>query len=292
MAAVGAVRLSQPRNGLAGCSQRLEASVDSRSMQSDSSGASASFPDHFSGHAAAYARARPTYPPALFAHLAGLAPSRVLAWDVGAGSGQAARALAEHMDAVVATDASAKQLAQAAPRANVRFIEAPAERAPLADGSVDLVTVAQALHWFDVAAFHAEVRRVARPGAILAEWSYDLMHVTPAVDAVVRHLYRDVVGSYWPPERIHVEDGYARLPFPFERVDVPAFAMELEWTCEQLVAYLGTWSSVRRYADDRGEDPVAALASELSAAWGSEPTRLVRWPLAVRVGRVDSVRPA
>lgn len=244
------------------------------------------FPDHFSGHAAAYAKARPTYPPALFAHLAELAPARESAWDAGCGNGQAARALAQHFERVLATDASAKQIEQAEPHPRVEFAVARGEHAPLPDASVDLVTVAQALHWFDVDAFHAEVRRVARPNAIVAEWSYDLMHVTPAVDAVVHHLYRDVVGIYWPPERIHVEDAYAKLPFDFERVDVPDFAMQLEWTLDQLVAYLGTWSSVRRYADDRGEDPVAGLRDELASAWGSEASYPVRWPLAVRVGRV------
>ena len=247
------------------------------------------FPDHFSGHAAAYAKARPTYPAALFAHLAELAPARDLAWDVGCGNGQAARALAEHVERVVATDASARQLAQAAAHPRVEFACARAERAPLPDGAVALVTVAQALHWFDLDAFHAEVRRVARPGAILAEWSYDLMHVTPEVDAVVRHLYGDVVGRYWPPERIHVEDGYARLAFPFERVAAPTFAMQLEWTLEQLLAYLGTWSSVRRCAEDRGVDPVADVRAELAAAWGSAPARLVRWPLALRIGRIGRV---
>lgn len=247
---------------------------------------SAGFPDHFSGHAADYARARPTYPAPLFAHLAGRAPSRRLAWDVGCGSGQAACALAAHMEKVVATDASAKQLAQATVRPRVAYANARAERAPLRDGSVDLITVAQALHWFDLEAFHAEVRRVARPGAILAEWSYDLMHATPAVDALVQHLYRDVVGPYWPPERIHVEDGYARLAFDFERVDTPEFAMQLEWTFEQFSAYLKTWSSVRRYADARGHDPVDERRDAFARAWGNETTRVVTWPLTLRVGRV------
>lgn len=244
------------------------------------------FPDHFSGHAAAYARARPTYPPELFAHLADLAPARGLAWDVGCGNGQAARAVVEHVARVVATDASAQQLAQAHAHPRVQFARARAERAPLPDDSVDLVTVAQALHWFDLDAFHAEVRRVATSRALVAEWSYDLMTVTPQVDRVVQHLYRDVVGSYWPSERRHVEDGYAQLEFPFERVSVPAFAMQLTWSLEQLVAYLGTWSSVRRCMRARGEDPVAALRGELEAGWGSAASRTVTWPLAVRVGRV------
>lgn len=258
-------------------------------MPSDSSApgsAGGHFPDHFSGHAADYAKARPTYPAELFAHLASIAPARDLAWDVGAGSGQSACALADHVARVVATDASAKQLAAARPHPRVTYLEARAERSPLGDATADLVTVAQALHWFDIDAFHAEVRRVVRPGAILAEWSYDLMTVVPEVDGVVRHLYRDVVGSYWPPERIHVEDGYAKLAFPFERVEVPEFAMELEWTLDQLTAYLGTWSSVRRFTEARGEDPVAGLSTELEAAWGSGARRVVRWPLSVRVGRV------
>jgi SAM-dependent methyltransferase len=244
------------------------------------------FKDHFSGHAGSYARHRPTYPPALYAWLAELAPARDAAWDCGTGSGQAAVALAAHFATVTATDPSAEQVAHAAPHPRVRYAVAPAEASGLADASADLVTVAQALHWFDLPAFYAEARRVLGPGGVLAAWSYDLMHVAPEVDVVVRRLYLDVVGPYWPPERALVEDGYRGIPFPFAEVEPPPLEMSAAWALDDLVGYMGTWSATQRFRAATGADPVAEHLPELRAAWGDPAAvRGVRWPLGIRVGR-------
>jgi len=246
-----------------------------------------SFQDHFSGHAADYARFRPHYPPALFEWLAQIAPTRELAWDCATGSGQAAVALSERFAEVVATDASAEQVAQAEAHPGVRYAVAPAEASGLADASVDLVTVAQALHWFDLERFYAEVRRVLRSGGVLAVWSYGLFECFPAVDAVVRRLYSEIVGPCWPMERRLVEDGYRSLPYPFPELAAPAFAMDARWTLAQAVGYLNTWSAVRRYRKDVGQDPLSLIASELSAAWGDPAVeRSIRWPLHLRIGRM------
>lgn len=246
------------------------------------------FKDHFSGHAALYARHRPGYPDALFAYLAARAPGRTLAWDCGTGSGQAAHGLARHFDAVVATDASAAQLAHAVPHARVVYRRAPAEAAPLADGTVDLVTVAQALHWFDLDGFYAEARRVLRPDGVLAVWSYGLATVDAAVDAVVRRYHDDVVGPYWPPERRHYGEGYRALPFPFAEEAPPPFHLEETWTLGQLAGYLRSWSATQRCHAATGGDPLAVVAADLAAAWGkADAVRTVRWPLTVRVGRAD-----
>ena len=180
-----------------------------------------SFKDHFSAHASAYARYRPRYPEALFAYLASLCPAHDLAWDCATGNGQAARSLTEHFARVVATDASADQLAHAAPHEQITYHVAPAAQSPLASHSADLVTVAQALHWLDLDAFYAEVRRVLKPGGVLAVWTYGLLRINPAVDAVIQRLYTDIVGAYWPPERRHVEDGYRALAFPFDAIEPP-----------------------------------------------------------------------
>jgi SAM-dependent methyltransferase len=244
------------------------------------------FKDHFSKQAAAYAQARPTYPPALFDALAALCARRELAWDAGCGNGQAAREWATRFDAVFATDPSAAQVAGAIALPKVRYAVEPAERCSLPDAAADLVSVAQALHWFDFARFFAEVRRVLRPGGVFAAWSYGLMRIDPAIDAVLHDFEHGTVGPYWPPERRHVDAAYATIDFPFARIDLPPFAMALDWTAEQALAYLGTWSAVQRHDAATGRDAIAALRPALLAAWGDPATvRRVEWPLVVWAGR-------
>ena len=249
-----------------------------------------SFKDHFSAHASAYARYRPRYPEALFAYLASLCPAHDLAWDCATGNGQAARSLAEHFAHVVATDASADQLAYAAAHEQITYRVAPAAQSPLAPHSADLVTVAQALHWLDLDAFYAEVRRVLKPDGILAVWTYGLLQINPAVDAVIQGLYTDIVGAYWPPERRHVEDGYQSLPFPFDAIEPPRFTMSLLWTLDDLLGYLGTWSATRRFIQTHDTNPVDQIAEALTHAWGDpDATKLAQWTLPLRVGRSQSV---
>ena len=247
----------------------------------------APFRDLFSKGAAAYARHRPVYPAALYAHIAKLAPARDRAWDCATGSAQAARGLAEHFREVVATDASAAQLACAPSHARIRYRTAPAEVSGLEDASVDLIAVAQAMHWFDVPRFHAEVRRVARPDAVLAVWGYRRPTVGPRIDAVLGRFHDDVVGPYWPPERSHVEDGYAQLAWPFPTLGAPSFEMRTRWSLDDLVGYLGTWSAVQRYRDQRCVDPLPRLRAALTEAWDDPGTvRVVRWPLFLKLSRV------
>lgn len=244
-----------------------------------------SFKDHFSTQAATYAKARPTYPPALFAELARLAPGRALAWDAGTGNGQAAVALAAQFERVVATEPSAAQLAQAVPHGRVTYHQS-AETAPmLADGSVDLVTVAQAAHWFDRPKFYLEVKRVLRPGGVVALWTYGLCVISPEIDATVYRFYNGPIGPYWPAERHHPETGYRELDFAFAEQPFPATAMELNWTLAEFTAYLRSWSAVTRFIKDRGIDPVPALEADLAPLWGGN-ARKVSWPLAGRLGRV------
>ncbi len=245
-----------------------------------------SFKDHFSAQAADYVRFRPRYPAALFAYLAEQAPGRRLAWDCATGNGQVAEGLAAHFDAVVATDASASQVAQAPRLANVAFRVEPAEASSLADASVDLVTVGQALHWFGLDRFYAELRRVGRPGALVAAWCYSLLCCDPEVDRVLLRYYREVVGPYWPADRAKVESGYRELPFPFAPVAAPELALEADWDLAELTGYLGTWSAAQRYREARGRDPREEIAASLAQAWGSPGRkRRIEWPLHFRVGR-------
>ena len=246
----------------------------------------ATFKDHFSKQAVAYAQARPTYPAALFDAIAAQCPSRALAWDAGCGNGQAAREWAGRFESVFATDPSAAQVAGAVALPKVRYAVEPAESCSLPDAAADLVSVAQALHWFDFPRFFAEVRRVLRPGGVFAAWSYGLMRIDPAVDAVVHGFEHGMVGPYWPPERRHVDAGYATIDFPFARLELPPFAMTLDWTADQALAYLGTWSAVQRHDAATGGDAIAALRPALREAWGDPARpRRVEWPLVVWAGR-------
>ncbi|MCY1273108.1 malonyl-acyl carrier protein O-methyltransferase BioC [compost metagenome] len=241
----------------------------------------------FSRQSAAYRANRPTYDPAFFAWLAGAAPGTGLAWDCGCGSGQASLDLARHFRQVVATDINPEQLAQAPREANIDYRCEPAESTSLNARSVDLTLVAQALHWFDVERFHAEVRRVSRPGALLAVVSYNVLEIEPGLDALVRHLYSDVVGPYWAEERRHVENGYRDLPFPFERLATPPFALHTEWNLQRLLGYLQSWSAVASYQAATGIDPVEAMRAEFERAWGDAEVRAMSWPLTISLGRVE-----
>lgn len=245
------------------------------------------FIDRFGGHARDYARFRPVYPPALYTYLAGLVAQRGLAWDCATGSGQAALGLVDHFARVTATDASREQIAAATPHPRIEYRAAPAERSGFAAASVDLVTVAQALHWFDVDAFYTEVRRVVKPGGVLAAWCYGLTRIAPDLDGVVDRYYRDIVGPYWPAERRHVDDQYRSIAFPFEDIAAPAFRMEQRWTLDEFLGYLATWSATQRYRETHGENPLELIRAPLARAWGEDSApRVVGWPLHLRIGRV------
>lgn len=248
------------------------------------------FHDHFSERAAAYARFRPTYPAELFAWLADQSPAHRLAWDAGTGSGQAAVALAEEFDLVVGTDPSADQIAQARQHPNVVYRVGVEGVSGLEDGAADLVTAAQALHWFDLEAYYREVQRVIVPGGLLAVWCYGLHRVNPEIDRVFDRFYGETVGPWWPPERAEVETGYRRLPFPYPEIDVPNFNMTAELEMAGLLAYVGTWSAVKRKHAGTGTDPIVEVTAELASVWGDPAGKKeVRWPLSIRAGHAKRV---
>lgn len=245
------------------------------------------FQDHFSGVAGRYADFRPRYPAELFDWLATLVPREATVWDCAAGNGQASLDLARCFDRVVATDASAEQIASAPRRPRVEFRVALAEDSGLPDASVGLVTVAQALHWFDLPRFYAEAGRVLQSGGVLAAWDYGVNRVEGAeVDRLVQDFYGRTLGPFWPPSRQLVESGYRTLPFPFAEFAAPEFFMEANWPLDRLLGYFGTWSATTRYIQANGRNPLEALAPELARAWGDAAApRRVAWPLSLRVGR-------
>ena len=247
-----------------------------------------SFTDQFSDRSPQYARARPDYPAALFSALATLSPGRELAWDAGTGNGQAAVGLARHFTRVLATDPSAAQLAEARAEPRISYRQARDGDSGLAGRSADLITVAQAAHWFDLDAFYQEALRVLRPGGVLALWCYGLCRITPEIDAVIERFYTETIGPWWPPERRHVEAGYHTLSFPLAESAFPQSDMQHRWTLTQLIDYVGTWSAVAANRNQGGTDPLPALTEALRPLWGRpDARRMIRWPLHGRLGRLE-----
>ena len=247
--------------------------------------------DYFSNHAQIYAKARPGYPDALFQWLAGQCRQQRLTWDCATGNGQAARSLTGYFQQVFASDASVQQLAAAQAHERIGYCVAAAESVPLPAESVDLITVAQALHWFDIDRFFEECERVLASNGLLAVWSYDLCAVDESVDAATRYLYTDLLGDYWPAERSLVEQHYRGQAFPFTALETPRFRMRSYWQREQYAAYLQSWSASQRYLRDQRTDPVARIAADLGAAWPDGVEKAVEWPLTLIVCRKQAILP-
>lgn len=245
--------------------------------------------DHFSTVAATYAAARPEYPNALFDALAAHVPRGAHVWEPGCGSGQATRGLATRFAHVHATDPSAQQLgehwAQGRDDDRVSLAVEPGERTSLPDGSVGLVAVAQALHWFDLPAFFAECERVLVPGGVLAAWGYGDF-IAPPGTAAAFEAFRARIAPFWPLGRSLVDEHYAAFDWPFGRLDAPALWLEADWTFERMLAYLASYSSVVRHRERTGTDAVARHRDALAAAWGDPAaTRRLRWPLFLHLRR-------
>lgn len=245
------------------------------------------WPDHFSRQAEIYAKYRPYYPKELYDFLRMLVKSKQQAWDCGTGNGQVAIQLATFFERVIATDASAAQLQYAKPLPNLEYRVSLAETSGLAAKSINLITVAQAIHWFDFEKFYQEVRRVAAEEAWLAVWGYGLLKISQPLDAILQHFYTHVVGPYWEPERKHLDQAYLSIPFPFAAIPTPTFTMQLVWTLEELVGYLNTWSSTQKFITLEKYNPVEELAMDLKKSWGTSAERkLISWELYLKVGRV------
>lgn len=247
-----------------------------------------SFKDHFSGHAQAYADARPSYPEQLFEFLNLECKQHDLVWDCATGNGQAAVSLAKIFRRVIATDASAEQVEQAQPVENIEYRQMTAEQPLLERNSCDLITVAQALHWFDTDRFFENVKACLKPEGVLAAWCYAVHQINEPIDAVVETLYEEILGEYWPPERRLVENHYSEISFPFATCYERNFTMTREWNLQQLCAYFTSWSALQRYRKRRGSDPLELVIDGLHEAWGINPeeTHIVSWPLKVRLARM------
>lgn len=242
------------------------------------------YKDHFSHDSDAYSKYRPCYPTALFSYLSSLTKDHDLAWDCATGSGQSAVRLAQHFKNVLATDASASQIAMARKHDTVRYSVASAENSGIETSSLDIITVAQALHWFDLPSFAVEVERTLKKGGILAVWTYNLLKIRADIDVQVNYLYEKVLDKYWPAERILVEQGYKSIDFPYNELLTPEFNMKLNWNFAQLIAYLSTWTAVKAFLSDKNTNPIEIVHNKLLQRWGNADTEMtITWPLTVRV---------
>lgn len=243
------------------------------------------FKDHFSKRSGLYKRFRPTYPPELFAYLSSLAGAHDLVWDCGTGNGQSAVKLAEHFAKIFATDPSEEQIKNAEEHERVTYKVEKAEQCSLPDGSADLVTVSQAIHWFDFDEFYSQVRRVLKPNGIIAVWAYGLPVITPEIDRVLRHFHDDVVGEFWQRENRLIEDEYRAIPFPFEPIQAPAFEMRKEWTREDMTGWVSSWSAVEGFLQKNGSDPLGLLENDLANVWAGTERKEVIFKLILKIGK-------
>jgi hypothetical protein len=242
--------------------------------------------DYFSGHSEIYAAYRPVYPDTLYQYIYSHLNGNEAAWDCATGNGQVASELAKHFQKVYATDISEKQLAQATQSDNIIYSVSKAERTFFPDNQFDLITVGQALHWFDLEKFYNEVNRVAKEKALLAVWGYELCRVDHDVDKLFLDYYHNIVGPYWDEARKLVEDHYRSLPFPFEKIDTPDFFIEVHWPLETFLGYLTSWSATQTYIKEKGNNPLEALSVRLQKFWPLGEVRHVTFPMFVKLGKV------
>ncbi|MBX7206131.1 MAG: class I SAM-dependent methyltransferase [Bacteroidia bacterium] len=240
--------------------------------------------DNFSNHAAVYAKYRPVYPNSLFEFIYAQANGFENAWDAGTGNGQVSKVLSQKFKKVLATDISEKQLSHAQVLPNIVYLKAAEDVPQIQNASVDLITVAQAIHWFNRAAFYTEVKRVAKPNALVVVWCYSLAQVSAEIDFLINRFYTETIGAFWDEERRLVEQGYRTIEFPFKELPVPELSMDVYWEIEHVHGYLTSWSAVQHFIKANGFNPVDKLITELKPLWnGSMP---VRFPLHIRAGRV------
>jgi ubiquinone/menaquinone biosynthesis C-methylase UbiE len=243
--------------------------------------------DNFSKQAAVYAKYRPTYPKELFDFILNHIKNKQVAWDCGTGNGQAAKELVKHFEKVFATDISQKQIDKAHQASSIFYSVQPAEQTNFSDNSFDLITVSQALHWFKIDKFYAEVKRVAKPGAWITVWMYNLPAISPEIDELVNiQLYKNTLGSYWDYERKYVDNNYTTLSFPFQEIQTPLFEIRLEWTIEELKGYINSWSALQKFIEINQFNPVDKSISEIQTHWKNEKMGIV-FPVYLRMGRIE-----
>ena len=243
--------------------------------------------DLFSNQASLYAQYRPSYPDELYEFILQQVSNPQQAWDCATGNGQAAIELARYFEKVMATDISEKQLQQAIPNEKITYSISTAEQTNFPDNSFDCITVAQAYHWFQFDAFEKEMRRIAKPGAVIAIWGYSLVVCEDeALNTIIKSFYRDTVGAYWDKERRYIDDHYTTVPFPYEILPSKEFQINVQWNRRQLIGYFNTWSSVQHFIKAHQYNPVDELAAVIEKVWPGEDVKSFYFPLFLKLGKV------
>ncbi len=243
--------------------------------------------DHFSGVSQGYKKYRPKYPMELYDEILRLVKDRNACWDCATGNGQAALELSKYFDYVYATDVSQNQLAEAQQRENIKYSIQRAEKTDFVDDQFDLITVAQAIHWFDLQAFENEVQRVIKPNGILAFWAYGLMKIDSQIDDVIDDFYVHKIGVYWNVERKHVDEEYQSINLGFEKIKSDGnFAITVEWSVRELEGYLNTWSSVKNYRQINNHNPVDEFIDLLRSQWTPNTKKRISFPVFLKTARV------
>jgi ubiquinone/menaquinone biosynthesis C-methylase UbiE len=240
--------------------------------------------DNFSVQASGYAKFRPHYPAEMIQYIIGMVAEKNTALDVATGNGQVALALAPFFNKVYATDISEKQLQHAEIAPSIYYSVASAENLGFEDGSFDLITVGQAIHWFNFDAFYKEVKRLLKPDGVFAVLGYGFFSAGEEAEKVLRYLYKDVLGEYWDAERKYVDENYRTIPFSFKEIQVKGFENRFKWSLEQVLGYLNTWSAVQHYIKDKGENPIDLIKPDLQKLWGGEDKAVI-FPLLLRIGK-------
>lgn len=242
--------------------------------------------DNFSKQSSLYALYRPHYSDELFTYILSFVKNKGTAWDCGAGNGQSALWLSGYFRKVIATDISQKQLENAAKADNIFYSVQPAEQTNIESNSIDLITVAQAIHWFEFEKFYAEVRRVSKPNALIAVWCYSLLRISNDIDIILDEFHYHFLANYWDAERKYIDDEYRNIPFPFKKINCPSFFIEKHWSLDELCGYLNTWSAIQKYMAAHHHNPVAELAEKIKSYWGNDEKRLMKFPIHLLLGHV------
>jgi SAM-dependent methyltransferase len=244
--------------------------------------------DLFSKQAGAYAKYRPSYPPDLINYIVSFVKENKHAWDCATGNGQAAVLLSPYFEKISATDISENQLKLAIRKENIFYSTAKASSTIFPDNSFDLITVAQAYHWFPFGDFEKEAKRVSKPEGIIAVWGYNIpVCEFPPLNKIINHFYKDIVGPYWDPERKYIDDYYRTVPFCFDELTPRSFEIELQWNLDDLLGYFNSWSSVMNFIDKHQHNPADNISAELSEAWPDNiATIAFRFPVFLRIGRI------